>query len=265
MQLIDVHGTNVDATPRPLLAVGLDAVADRFELHEHQHQKCELIYTVRGILNCEADGHIWTIPPQCAMWIPSNVSHRSWAFGRIESYALFVDPHLDPRLDDRCCALTVSPLLRELLFRVVSFPALYSMDGPEARLLPVVLDELSMARREPLRLPLPVDPDLRRLTDLLMADPTQKASVAQWAAQMSMTERTLSRKFNREIGMSFGQWRRQLHVTRALQWMADGRSIKSIAFDLGYESASSFVTMFRKTVGTSPARYFSDRGEDARG
>lgn len=257
-----VQTMNVDAMPRPLQAVCVDAVTDRFELQEHRHRKCELIYTARGVLNCEADGQVWTIPPKCAIWIPSNVPHRCWAIGRIQSYALFLDPRLDPRPGESCCALEASPLLRELLFRVAAFPALYPMDGPEARLLPVVLDEIGTARRARLRLPMPTDPDLRRLTDLIMADPPNKASVAQWAAQLSMTERTLSRRFNREIGMSLGRWRRQFHVSRAMQWMADGRSIKVIAFDLGYESTSSFVTMFRKTVGTSPARYFSGRGEE---
>jgi AraC-like DNA-binding protein len=252
---------NVDAAPRPLLAACIDVVSDGFELHEHRHQKCELIYTAKGVLNCEADGQVWTIPPKCAIWIPSNVPHRSWAIGRIEAYALFVDPRLDPRQGEGCCAIAVSPLLRELLFRVVSFAALYPMDGPEARLLPVVLDELGAARREHLRLPLPTDPDLRRLTDLIISDPSHKASVGHWAARLSMTERTLARRLNREIGMSLGQWRRRFHVARAMQWMADGRSVKSIAFDLGYESTSSFVTMFRKTMGKSPARYFSGREE----
>lgn len=250
---------NADATWRPLLAVCVDSMTDGFDLDEHRHPECALIYTAKGVLNCEADGQIWTIPPKCAIWIPSNVPHRCWAVGRIESYALFVDPKLDPRPGESCCAVKVSPLLRELLFRVAAFPALYPMDGAEARLTPVVLDEIGAARREHLRLPLPADPELRRLTDLIMSDPSHKASVAQWAAQMSMTERTLARKLNREIGMSLGQWRRQFHVARAMQWMADGRSIKSIAFDLGYESTSSFVTMFRKMVGTSPARYFSGR------
>ena len=92
MRIVDIQGTNVDAIPCPLIAVGLDTVSDGFELHKHSHHKCELIYTVKGLLTCEADGHIWTIPPQCALWIPSNVPHRSWAFGRIETYALFVDP-----------------------------------------------------------------------------------------------------------------------------------------------------------------------------
>lgn len=257
MRLVDIQGTNVDAIPCPLIAVGLDAVSEGFELQKHSHEKCELIYTVKGLLTCEADGHIWTIPPQCALWIPSNVLHRSWAFGRIESYALFVSSHLDNRLGKRCCAVTVTPLLRELIFRVASLSAPFPEDSPEARLLPVVIDEISMARKEELRVPVPADPNLARLTSIFMADPKRKASVSDWAANLSMTERTFTRRFRQEVGMSFGQWRHRVHVTLALQWMADERSIKSVAFDLGYESASSFITMFKKTLGLSPAKYLA--------
>jgi AraC-like DNA-binding protein len=35
--------------------------------------------------------------------------------------------------------------------------------------------------------------------------------------------------------------------------------VHAVALDLGYESASGFVTMFRKAVGKPPARYMSDR------
>jgi AraC-like DNA-binding protein len=34
-------------------------------------------------------------------------------------------------------------------------------------------------------------------------------------------------------------------------------SIQRVAIDLGYDSAGSFVTMFRKTLGTSPGRYMA--------
>jgi AraC-like DNA-binding protein len=36
--------------------------------------------------------------------------------------------------------------------------------------------------------------------------------------------------------------------------------VKSVAADLGYHSASSFVTMFKKALGTAPARYMAVRG-----
>lgn len=61
------------------------------------------------------------------------------------------------------------------------------------------------------------------------------------------------------LGMSFGRWRRQLHVVLALRRLSAGETVQSVALDLGYESASSFVTMFRKMVGKPPSRYLFER------
>jgi AraC-like DNA-binding protein len=35
--------------------------------------------------------------------------------------------------------------------------------------------------------------------------------------------------------------------------------VQRVALDLGYESASGFVTMFRKAVGKPPARYLAEK------
>lgn len=42
-----------------------------------------------------------------------------------------------------------------------------------------------------------------------------------------------------------------------------GASIQKVAADLGYESSGSFVTMFRKVLGTSPGRYMAGRRKAA--
>ena len=67
--------------------------------------------------------------------------------------------------------------------------------------------------------------------------------------------------------MSLWRWRHQLHVTLALQRMASGDSVQAVAMDLGYETASSFITMFKKTIGKPPGRYLAERrhGDEARG
>jgi AraC-like DNA-binding protein len=74
-----------------------------------------------------------------------------------------------------------------------------------------------------------------------------------------MSERSLARLIVAETGMSFGRWRQQLNIILALQWMAKSTSVQQVASDLGYESVGSFVTMFRKALGTSPGRYMSGR------
>jgi AraC family transcriptional regulator, regulator of nimT len=62
-----------------------------------------------------------------------------------------------------------------------------------------------------------------------------------------------------ETGMTFSRWRQQLHIIIALQRLSAGDSVQSVSEALGYESVSAFITMFKKALGKSPARYFSDR------
>jgi AraC-like DNA-binding protein len=81
----------------------------------------------------------------------------------------------------------------------------------------------------------------------------------EWARRIGVSERSLSRLLMQEAGMSFGRWRRQLHIVLSLQRLTQGeRADRALA--LGYESASGFVTMFRKAMGKPPARYLIERG-----
>lgn len=45
----------------------------------------------------------------------------------------------------------------------------------------------------------------------------------------------------------------------SLQRLAKGDNVQRVALDLGYENASGFITMFRKTVDQPPARFLADR------
>ena len=58
--------------------------------------------------------------------------------------------------------------------------------------------------------------------------------------------------------MPFVKWRQQLHVGLALQKLASRESVTNIAIDLGYESTSAFIAMFKRSMGTTPSRYFAD-------
>ena len=182
--------------------------------------------------------------------------------GALEGYGAFVAGDAAPRLPAVCRAVSVTPLLRELLFRTAILPLLYDEGGVNSRLTAVLLDELGAAEVEDLHLPMPADPRLRRTVDLMMASPVDRGSMEDWAGKAGMSTRTLSRSIKRETGMSFGRWRRQLNVMLAVKWLAAGASLQQVAADLGYESVPSFVTMFRKAVGIAPGRYMAERHSD---
>jgi len=254
MTIIDVDGVT-----RPVVAYAPPLTTQEWESTEHCHHKAQLLYSVRGTINCQIQDGVWIVPPQCAVWIPSNLPHAARGSGETECYCLFVDPDIVPNLPKQCCTLAVSPLMRELIFKAVCFPMHYPQEGPEARLMATFIDELATAKVENLRLPMPSDSRLQHLTDLMLSDPTEKKSIAEWAIQIGMSERNMTRLLQKEVGMSFGRWRRQLHVILAIQRLSKGESVQTIALDLGYENASGFITMFRKAVGKPPARYIADR------
>ncbi|WYX33138.1 AraC family transcriptional regulator (plasmid) [Achromobacter denitrificans] len=123
----------------------------------------------------------------------------------------------------------------------------------------VLLDELVAAPLEQLHLPRPSDPRLLKLTDAMLASPADPASLPQWAERIGMSERSLSRLFRNQTGMSVGRWRRQWHVIAGLQLLMSGMSVQAVAYELGYDSASAFVTMFKKAVGKPPGRFLAER------
>jgi AraC-like DNA-binding protein len=255
--------SEVDRIARPTVALRDVGSTGAWEHARHQHEKAQLLYTVRGIINCEIESGLWIVPPQCALWIPGGVPHSARGSGQTECYCLFVSPDAAPDLPKSCCTLSVSPLLRELLLKATGLPGLYALNGREGRLIATLLDELAAAPVEDLHLPLPRDARLRRLIDMMLADPADKATLAEWGRRIAVSERSLSRLLLKELGMSFGDWRRQLHVTLALQRLSKGETVQSVALALGYENSSGFVTMFRKAVGKPPARYLWDRAHMA--
>ena len=250
----------VDEIPRALVATNAIATLEALEKSpRHNHQKAQLLFTVRGVLNCEVEDAVWIVPPQCAVWIPGGLPHIVFGSGEVECLSLFIEPPEAPNLPSACCTITVSPFFRQLLMRANALPELYDVDGPDGRIVSVIFDELAVAPVEDLRLPIPSDPRLKKLADLLIAAPADHATVAEWASRVALSERSLSRLLAEEVGMSFGRWRRQLHVVLALRQLSAGQSVQAVAMDLGYESASSFVTMFRKMVGKPPSRYLLER------
>jgi AraC-like DNA-binding protein/quercetin dioxygenase-like cupin family protein len=249
------------ANESPVSAVGMQLEAGALESPFHTHREAQLVYLVRGELTCEASNGLWIVPPQSALWIPSAVVHKMTARAPLEGYSVFIEPNAKEttKLPQECRGLAVSPLLRELMFSLAIRPAPYEPGSPEARLVGVLLDELANAVVEKHRLPIPSDPRLRKLLDRIIAKPSDNATLPTWAKRMGMSERTLNRLLVSETGLSFSRWRQQLHITLALQALSRGAPVQVVASDLGYESSSSFVNMFKKALGTSPARYMARR------
>jgi AraC-like DNA-binding protein len=56
--------------------------------------------------------------------------------------------------------------------------------------------------------------------------------------------------------MTFGKWRQQLRLLRAVELIANGEKVISAALDAGYANPSAFTAMFRRQLGMTPSQYF---------
>jgi len=51
-------------------------------------------------------------------------------------------------------------------------------------------------------------------------------------------------------------WQRQVRLLMGLIRIAEGQSVTAVAMEVGYESPSAFISMFRRALGTTPNQYF---------
>ncbi|MNC20464.1 HTH-type transcriptional repressor of iron proteins A [compost metagenome] len=117
------------------------------------------------------------------------------------------------------------------------------------------MDQLQQAPVHECYLPYASSSRLLGVLEALQAEPGDNRPLADWAAQIHVSERTLARQFVRELGMSFGEWRQRLRFLTAIEALDSHRSIQDVAFDLGYSSASAFIAMFQRQAQCTPEQY----------
>ncbi len=74
----------------------------------------------------------------------------------------------------------------------------------------VLIDQLRLSPRQQTYLPSSDDKFLAPVLEALEHRPADNTSLAAWAARVYTTERTLSRRCQHDLGMSFSEWRQRL-------------------------------------------------------
>jgi len=157
-------------------------------------------------------------------------------------------------LPAECCALDVTPLLRELVLELVERCPIDEDDEPSMRMTEVAIDCVAKARELPLQLPLPRDPRALRLSEILREDPSSQASLAELAREAGASTRTIQRLFLAETGLPFAQWRQRLRLLHGATVLGAGKSVTEAGLEAGYSGTSAFIAAFRKHFGFTPSR-----------
>lgn len=222
--------------------------AERIEWHFHDAP--QLIYPGRGVLQVFTEAGTWIVPPLRAVWIPAGVAHSHRARGRTDLLSVAFAPSMHPFGEGGPVVVEVAPLLREAIIALTAGDQLPA--SSEHLLRELVLDQLHRVTVLPLELPRPRDDRLLRIVEQLSADPSDRRTLGQIGREVGASERTLSRLFRRETGMSFPQWRGQLRLQHAQLLLAEGASVTVTAHACGFRSTSAFIESFRAAFGATP-------------
>jgi len=251
------------AVPRTIVAMALDYPSG-YVIPFHRHPRAQLLYAVTGVMTVTTENGTWVVPPQRGVWIPPLTKHQIVTSGQLSMRTLYIQEGATSGLLTKCCVIGVTPLLRELILHMVNLPVLYPLGGPEERVVAVILDQVRSLSVIPLNLPTPKDPRLEAIHRALTLDPANNTTLREWGHQVGASERTLARLFQNETGMSFRPWRQQFRLLEALKYLANGVPVTVVAMNLGYDSVSAFIHMFKASFGETPMKYFKKVGDVAR-
>jgi AraC-like DNA-binding protein len=223
----------------------------------HYHDLQQLVYPSRGVLAISTALGTWVVPPQRAVWIPARVAHAHQAHGPTQMRTLSFPASVDPLGLDHPAVLTVSGLLREIIVALTSAADPVYTARQRADLERVALDQVRRVGQLPVLLPALADDRLRAIAGFFRHDPADDRTLAEFGAAAGASERTLSRLFRQETGMSFPQWRTQFRLLHALVLLAAGTSVTSTALTCGWSNPSAFIEAFQQAFGSTPGRFFT--------
>lgn len=225
-------------------------------IDEHTHGWHQLIHAASGVLMISTGAGSWVVPSSWAVWVPAQVPHRIRAAAPSAFRTVYFAPGAFARLPEMCGAITVSPLMRELILRTVALGMLDRREQVELAMAIVLTNEIARAPAPPFGLPEPRSDATRRAVERLFRG-EDEAGLAAVARETGMSLRTLERRFIAETGTSLGRWRRRGAMLASVERLAAGASVKQAAAAAGYATPSAYVAAFRAEFGETPGRYLA--------
>jgi AraC-like DNA-binding protein len=223
----------------------------------HAHASDQLVYASRGIMEVVSGASMWVVPPCFCLWIPARTPHEIRMSSQVSMRTLYLRPTI-AGLKREFRVLHVGAFLRELIFAVVRAGRLRNRNRVESALRELLVAELKRASPLPTRVELPRDSRAHEVARRVLAAPATRLSLARLCQSAGVSVRTLERIFQRELGLDFESWRRQVRLMRAVELLVEGHSVKETAFLVSYQQPGAFLALFKATFATTPKAWVTD-------
>ncbi len=240
------------AAVMPYVVTGMVELVERDTAWEpHSHPTHELLWNQSGASTATIGARTWTITPSVGLWIPAGTLHSATAPAGTCYRTAHVDVRTASPLPLEPVAVEVTPLLTLLLERLVD----QTLEPRSRSLTEQMLFDILEPSPHALLVQRPDSDLLRPIVTALESHPGDNSSLADWAVRLGVSERTVTRAFRAETGLSFGAWQASFRAQRAALMLGTGMPVDEVALRVGYSSASAFGAAFRRTTGLTPGHF----------
>ncbi len=250
---------SLDSVEKPGLA--LHKHVGEFSSGWHSHKKYQLLYAEGGVVFFESEQRSMLLPARHAAWIPRKCLHRvSSSSPSLALRMLYFKPkNYKIKPVPALTVFAVSPLAREMIIYTEKWNFSLSTDDPTEEVfiesIYSLVPEWAKAQL-PLTLPRAKNPRLQTILDYICGNMCNQLRLKDIALRYAMSERTLTRLFQRDLSMPYCSYLRIARIVKALDLLSlPGASITTTALEVGFESVSSFSSSFRKLMGMQPRQY----------
>jgi AraC-like DNA-binding protein len=230
----------------------------------HRHDEYQLAYAATGRLRVAMRDWACTISARQAILLPAAVEHEVTAVTGAAFHSVYWRPDAEQSRDDGARVVDVSPLLHELILKSTGLAGVRHAARRWKAFAEAICCELDL----PPESTVPERPAGvtrgQRVADRLSDDPADARPLRDIACQIGCSEKTLSRAFRAELGLPFGEWRRNARIRHAIRLLEAGHRVAEVADRVGYSSVSAFIAMFRRYMDCTPGQYRERRVEPDR-
>lgn len=228
-----------------------------FHSEKHQHEKAQLVYAQQGLLHLHIGDKKLFLPGRYCAFIPAATPHQIWS----NSHGLFIRSiHLDvlaeqPPLPKQAVVFAASALLTEMIMYTEKWSGQQAQKGFKRDFYNVLQKLLPAEIAQAVRVYLPTTSDekLGQVIEYLQTHLQEKQSMSSVAKRFGFSQRTLTRLFSSQLGVSFSGYLKRARMIKALELIENGyNNVSQIAFQVGYESLSTFSNNFLKIHGKRP-------------
>ncbi len=250
---------SLDSIDKPGLA--LHKYVGTFSSDWHAHKKYQLLYAEDGVVFFESEYRSMLLPARHAAWIPARCLHRvSSSSPALSLRMLYFRPKkYKVKPLPTLTVFAISQLAREMILYTEKWNFSLRTDDPTEEIFIESIYSLvpEWAKVQlPLTLPRAKNPRLQTILDYICSNMCSQLRLKDIAPRYAMSERTLTRLFQRDLSMSYCSYLRVARIVKALGLLSlPGASITTTALEVGFDSVSSFSSSFRKLMGMQPRQY----------